>query len=219
MRPTICLGETRSTFALFSKTCADGVTEMRIGVVSIQGDFAEHMTMLHRLNAEPVKVRLPKDLEGLDGIIIPGGESTTLGIVGLRYRLFDALRERILEGLPVFGTCAGAIVLAKTILESDQPRIGVLDIIVQRNAYGRQKDSFEADLFVPRLGELPVRGVFIRAPVIEAVGEGVEVLAELDGKPVFVQQGHILAATFHPELTDDTRIHRYFLRLCEGVSG
>lgn len=189
---------------------------MRIGVVAIQGDFAEHMAMLQRLNVEPVKVRLPQDLEGLDGVIIPGGESTTIGIVGTRYGLLDALRERIEEGLPVFGTCAGAILLAKTILESDQPRIGVLDIVINRNAYGRQKDSFEANILVPRLGEVPVRGVFIRAPVIEAVGPEVEALAELDEKPVLVQQGHIVAATFHPELTDDTRLHRYFLRLCEG---
>ncbi|MER3501959.1 MAG: hypothetical protein IMHGJWDQ_000650 [Candidatus Fervidibacter sp.] len=189
---------------------------MRIGVVAIQGDFAEHMAMLQRLNVEPVKVRLPQDLEGLDGVIIPGGESTTIGIVGTRYGLLDALRERVEEGLPVFGTCAGAILLAKTILESDQPRIGVLDIVINRNAYGRQKDSFEANILVPRLGEVPVRGVFIRAPVIEAVGPEVEALAELDEKPVLVQQGHIVAATFHPELTDDTRLHRYFLRLCEG---
>ncbi|MEZ8221880.1 pyridoxal phosphate synthase yaaE subunit [Candidatus Fervidibacteria bacterium JGI MDM2 JNZ-1-D12] len=189
---------------------------MLIGVVTIQGDFAEHMDMLHRLNVKTKGVRLPEDLEGVDGVIIPGGESTTLGIVGTRYGLFDALREQIEEGLPVFGTCAGAIVLAKTILESDQPRIGVLDIVINRNAYGRQKDSFEADIFVPKFGEVPVRGVFIRAPVIEAVGEGVEVLAELDGKPVFVQQGNVIATTFHPELTDDTRIHRYFLQLCQG---
>jgi len=184
---------------------------MRIGVVAIQGDFAEHMAMLQRLNVEPVKVRLPQDLEGLDGVIIPGGESTTIGIVGTRYGLLDALRERVEEGLPVFGTCAGAILLAKTILESDQPRIGVLDIVINRNAYGRQKDSFEANILVPRLGEVPVRGVFIRAPVIEAVGPEVEALAELDEKPVLVQQGHIVAATFHPELTDDTRLHRCFL--------
>ncbi len=189
---------------------------MRIGVVAIQGDFAEHMAMLQRLNVEPVKVRLPQDLEGLDGVIIPGGESTTIGIVGTRYGLLDALRERVEEGLPVFGTCAGAILLAKTILESNQPRIGVLDIVINRNAYGRQKDSFEANILVPRLGEVSVRGVFIRAPVIEAVGPEVEALAELDEKPVLVQQGHILAATFHPELIDDTRLHRYFLRLCEG---
>jgi 5'-phosphate synthase pdxT subunit len=191
------------------------VTVMLIGVVAIQGDFAEHIEMLHRLGVEAKKVRLPQDLEGVDGVIIPGGESTTLGIVGSRYGLLDALRERILDGLPTFGTCAGAIILAKTILESDQPRIGVMDIVVNRNAYGRQKDSFEANIFVPRLWEVPARGVFIRAPVIEAVGEGVEVLAELDGKPVFVQQGNIIATTFHPELTDDTRIHRYFLRICQ----
>lgn len=189
---------------------------MLIGVVTIQGDFAEHMEMLQRLSVQTKGVRLPKDLEGVDGVIIPGGESTTLGIVGNRYGLFDALRERIEEGLPVFGTCAGAIVLAKTILESDQPRIGVLDIVINRNAYGRQKDSFEADIYVSKLGEFPVRGVFIRAPVIEAVGENVDVLAELEGKPVFVQQGKILATTFHPELTDDTRIHRYFLWLCQS---
>jgi len=137
-----------------------------------------------------------------------------LGIVGTRYGVLEALRERLKAGLPAFGTCAGAIVLARTILESDQPRIGILDIVVNRNAYGRQKDSFEALIRVPKLGDPPLRGVFIRAPIIEAVGKGVEVLAELDGKPVLVQQGRILASTFHPELTDDTRIHEYFLRLC-----
>lgn len=189
---------------------------MRIGVLAIQGDFAEHLAMLERLGVKGVKVRLPKDIEGLDGLIIPGGESTTLGIVGRRYGVFNALREHILAGLPVFGTCAGAIVLAKTILGSDQPRIGVLDIVVNRNAYGRQKDSFEVDIFIPKLGEIPLRGVFIRAPVIESVGKRVEVLGELDGKPVLVQQERILAATFHPELTDDHRLHRYFLCLCGG---
>ena len=187
---------------------------MRIGVLAIQGDFSEHMAMLQRLGVEAVKVRLPQDLEDIDGIILPGGESTTLGIVGTRYGVLEAVRERLKAGLPAFGTCAGAIVLARTILESDQPRIGVLDIVVNRNAYGRQKDSFEAPVFVPKLGEPPVRGVFIRAPIIEAVGRGVEVLAELDGKPVLVQQGNLLASTFHPELTDDTRLHEYFLRLC-----
>ncbi|MFA0757777.1 MAG: hypothetical protein NOOUEUKL_000429 [Candidatus Fervidibacter sp.] len=187
---------------------------MRIGVLAIQGDFAEHMAMLQRLGVEAVKVRLTQDLEEIDGIILPGGESTTLGIVGTRYGVLEALRERLKAGLPAFGTCAGAIVLARTILESDQPRIGILDIVVNRNAYGRQKDSFEALIRVPKLGDPPLRGVFIRAPIIEAVGKGVEVLAELDGKPVLVQQGRILASTFHPELTDDTRIHEYFLRLC-----
>ncbi len=189
---------------------------MFIGVVTIQGDFAEHMEVLRRLNVQTKKVRLPEDLEGIDGVIIPGGESTTLGIVGTRYGLFEALREQIEEGLPVFGTCAGAIVLAKTILESNQPRVGVLDIVINRNAYGRQKDSFEADILVPKLGEVPIRSVFIRAPVIEGIGEGVEVVAKFEGKPVFVQQGKIIATTFHPELTDDTRIHRYFLRLCKS---
>ncbi len=188
---------------------------MKIGVVTIQGDFAEHFAVLQKLGVEGVRVRLPRDLEGVHGVIIPGGESTTLGLVGTRYGLFEALREKILSGLPAFGTCAGAIVMAKTIWGSDQPTLGVLDIVIQRNAYGRQRDSFEADIFVPRLGEVPVRGVFIRAPIIESVGDKVEVLAELDGKPVFVQQGHILATTFHPELTDDVRVHRYFVRLCE----
>ncbi len=187
---------------------------MRIGVLALQGDFAEHMATLRRLGAEGVEVRLPKDLDGIEGLIIPGGESTTLGIVGMRYGMFDAIRKCIETGTPVFGTCAGAIVLAKTILESDQPRIGVLDIVVNRNAYGRQKDSFEANIAVPKFGDPPVRAVFIRAPIIESVGSGVEVLAELDGKPVLVQQGHLLATTFHPELTDERRIHEYFLRLC-----
>ncbi|GBD00088.1 Pyridoxal 5'-phosphate synthase subunit PdxT [bacterium HR17] len=187
---------------------------MRIGVLAIQGDFAEHIAMLQRLGVEAVKVRLPKDLEGIDGLILPGGESTTLGIVGKRYGMLEALQERLRGGLPVFGTCAGTILLARHIVESDQPRLGVLDIVVNRNAYGRQKDSFEAPICVPKLGEVPVRGVFIRAPIIESVGAGVEVLAELDGKPVLVQQDNILASTFHPELTDDLRLHRYFVQLC-----
>lgn len=190
------------------------VTIMRIGVLAIQGDFAEHIAMLQRLGVEAVKVRLPKDFEDIDGLIIPGGESTTLGIVGTRYGILDAIRERALAGMPIFGTCAGAILLAKTISEFDQPSIGVLDIVLNRNGYGRQKDSFEANIFVPKFGEPPVHGIFIRAPIIEAVGSDVEILAELDGKPVLVQQRHLLAATFHPELTDDTRIHEYFLQMC-----
>lgn len=173
---------------------------MRIGVLAVQGNFREHAAMLRRLGASSVEVRKPEELEGLDGLVIPGGESTTFMRLMRLYGLEEAVRgfER-----PILGTCAGLIVL-------DQEHLGLLDVDVRRNAYGRQVSSFEADLKLAGEDE-PLRGVFIRAPRVERAGEAVEVLAELDGEPVLLRQGRFLVATFHPELTEDTRVHELFL--------
>ena len=175
---------------------------MRIGVLALQGNFREHAAMLRRLVAEPVEVRKPEQLEGLDGLIIPGGESTAIMRLVRLYGLEDAIRE---FSRPVFGTCAGMILL-------DRNHLGVLDLEVARNAWGRQVASFEADLDVDG-DERPLRGVFIRAPRVADAGAGVEVLAELDGEPVLLCEGRLLVASFHPELTDDTRVHERFLEL------
>jgi 5'-phosphate synthase pdxT subunit len=175
---------------------------MKIGILAVQGDFREHATVLRRLGAEPFEVRKPEQLEGLDGLVIPGGESTAIMRLARIYGLEEALRrfER-----PVFGTCAGMILL-------DREHLGLVDLTVRRNAYGRQVASFEADLDL--VGEEgSVRGVFIRAPRVEDIGAGVEVLAELDGEPVLLRDGRFLVASFHPELTDDTRVHEFFLDL------
>jgi 5'-phosphate synthase pdxT subunit len=175
---------------------------MRIGVLAVQGNFREHAAMLRRLGAEPVEVRKPEQLEGLDGLIIPGGESTAIMRLVRLYGLEDAIRE---FSRPVFGTCAGMILL-------DRNHLGVLDLEVARNAYGRQVASFEADLDLDG-DERPLRGVFIRAPRVAEVGAGVDVLAELDGEPVLLREGRVMVASFHPELTDDTRVHQRFLDL------
>jgi 5'-phosphate synthase pdxT subunit len=173
---------------------------MRIGVLALQGNFREHAAMLRRLGAQPVEVRKPEQLEGLDGLVIPGGESTTFMRLMRLYGLEDAIRR---FGQPVLGTCAGLIVL-------DREHLGLVDLEVARNAYGRQVASFEADLDLAG-EEKPLRGIFIRAPWVEKAGAGVDVLAELDGKPVLLRQGRFLVATFHPELTDDSRVHELFL--------
>jgi pyridoxal 5'-phosphate synthase pdxT subunit len=175
---------------------------MRIGVLAVQGNFREHAAMLRRLGAEPVEVRKPEQLEGLDGLIIPGGESTAIMRLVRLYGLEDAIRDFT---RPVFGTCAGMILL-------DRNHLGVLDLEVARNAYGRQIASFEADLELDG-DEQPLRGVFIRAPRVADAGSGVDVLAELDGEPVLLRDGRVLVASFHPELTDDTRVHERFLDL------
>lgn len=191
----------------------------RVGVLALQGDFHEHAHLLRRLGAEAKEVRLPQHLAGLDGLILPGGESTTLGKLAVTYQLLEPLRELAGAGLPLWGTCAGLILLARDV-GRQQPRVGALDVQVKRNAFGRQVDSFEADLAVPALAEpgRPFRAVFIRAPLITHVGPGVDVLACLDGRDdiVAVQQGQLLGTAFHPELTDDDRFHRYFLSLVEG---
>lgn len=173
---------------------------MKIGVLAVQGNFREHAAMLRRLGADPVEIRKPEELDGLDGLVIPGGESTTFMRLMRLYGLEAAVRE---FERPILGTCAGLIVL-------DKEHLGLLDVVVARNAYGRQVASFEADLQLPGEDE-PLRGVFIRAPRVERAGPEVEVLAELDGEPVLLRQGRFLVATFHPELTDDTRVHELFL--------
>jgi 5'-phosphate synthase pdxT subunit len=185
-----------------------------IGVLALQGDFAEHAAVLRRLGVEPREVRLPRDLDGLDGLIIPGGESTTITRLLQIYDLLEPLRERVGGGLPTWGTCAGAIVLAREAIGLDQPNIGAMDIVVRRNAFGRQVDSFETDLAVAPLGEAPYNAVFIRAPTIEGVGPDVQVLARLeDGTAVAAREGTMVATSFHPELTGDTRFHEYFVDL------
>ena len=173
---------------------------MKIGVLALQGNFREHAAMLRRLGADAVEIRKPEQLAGLDGLVVPGGESTTFMRLMRLYGLEDAIRD---FQQPVFGTCAGLIVL-------DREHLGLVDVEVARNAYGRQVFSFEADLDLAGEDQ-PLRGVFIRAPRVETTGPDVEVLAELDGKPVLLRQGRFLVATFHPELTDDTRVHELFL--------
>ena len=175
---------------------------MKIGVLALQGNFREHAAMLRQLGAEPVEVRKPDQLEGLDGLLVPGGETTAIMRLVRLYGLEDAIRE---FARPVFGTCAGMILL-------DRNHLGVVDLEVARNAYGRQVASFEADLELAGDDE-PLRGVFIRAPRVSDVGPDVEVLAELDGEPVLLRDGRVLVASFHPELTSDTRVHERFLDL------
>lgn len=188
----------------------------RIGVLALQGAFIEHIDMLHRIGAEPVAVRLPRDLDGVEGLVIPGGESTTIGKLMQRYELNPVLKKLIADGLPVLGTCAGMILLAREVTELNGYSLGVLDIGVRRNAFGRQVDSFEIDLPMPAIGGSPFHAVFIRAPWIEKIGAGVEVLAKLpDGTPVAARSGNIVVAAFHPELTADTRFHSYFLKLVD----
>ena len=190
---------------------------MKIGVLALQGSFAEHQTMLRRIGAEVLQVRLPAQLDGLDGLIIPGGESTTIGKLAVTFGLIEPLR-RFAASHPVWGTCAGAILLSRD-AQRHQPLLGVMDITIERNAFGRQVDSFEADLPVPALSDpkRPFHAVFIRAPLIETTGKGVEVLARLPNgrasRIVAAQQGRLLATSFHPELTNDNRFHRYFLSL------
>jgi 5'-phosphate synthase pdxT subunit len=190
---------------------------MNIGVLALQGAFREHIEALHRLGVEAVEVRLPEQLEGLDGLIIPGGESTAIGKLAVKYGLQEAIRRYVSAGKPVYGTCAGMIMLSKDV-GMDQPLFGLMDIKVERNAFGRQLDSFETGLEIPALGDKPFPGVFIRAPRIEDVGNSVQVLAKLeDGTPVAAQEGNIIVTAFHPELTDDLRFHRYFLALVESA--
>lgn len=193
---------------------------MKIGVLALQGAFLEHIQVIHRLGSAAVEVRLPSDLENLDGLIIPGGESTTILKLMHTNNLFEPLRKMIISGLPVLGTCAGMICLAKKISNSQQSilePLALMDIDVKRNAFGRQVDSFEVDLPVPVLGDKLYRAVFIRAPLIEKVGQGVEVLARLDdGTIVAARQDNMLVTSFHPELTEDLRFHRYFLNMANS---
>jgi 5'-phosphate synthase pdxT subunit len=183
---------------------------MKAGVLALQGDFREHAAILEHLGAAPVLVRAPGDLDEVSCLAIPGGESTAISRLARLHGLVEPIRERAEAGMPLLGTCAGMIVMAREVV-GGEPLLSLLDARVTRNAYGRQVDSFEADLAAPSLGLEPLRAVFIRAPVVEAVGEGVEVLAEHDGRPVVVQQDHLAAAAFHPELVGEDRLHRRML--------
>ena len=184
---------------------------MRIGVLAVQGNFREHIAALRRLGADAVEVRKPEQLEGLDGLVVPGGESTAIGRLVRLYGLENAIRA--FPG-PIFGTCAGMILLAREAVDGvpGQPLLGEIDLAVRRNGYGRQVWSFEANVALAG-DERPFRGVFIRAPRVEEAGPGVETLAELDGEPVLLREGRVLVAAFHPELTDDSRVHERFLEM------
>jgi len=195
---------------------------VRIGVLALQGAFIEHMAMLGSLGVEAIEVRLPGELKDVDGLIIPGGESTTIGKLAVSYGLLDPLRRLGRQGWPMWGTCAGMIMLARDI-GAKQPLLELMDISVRRNAFGRQVDSFETELSVPALGRIdpehasqPFKAVFIRAPRIERAGPDVEILARLDdGTIVAAQEGNLLATAFHPELGSDSRFHRYFLAMVQ----
>ena len=193
---------------------------MRVGVLAAQGAFIEHTAVLKKLGVEAVEVRLPGELKGLDGLIIPGGESTSISRIILDFDLMDEIRNLGRNGFPIFGTCAGLVLLAKKIPGSTVELLGLMGITVRRNAFGRQVDSFETELAVPVLGEKPFHAVFIRAPLIERVDGNVEVLAKLDNRKdaniVAARQERLLVTAFHPELTDDLRFHQYFLKIIEG---
>jgi 5'-phosphate synthase pdxT subunit len=192
-----------------------------LGVLAVQGDFAEHAAMLRRADADVVvrEVRTPSDLRDLDGLIVPGGESTTIGKLLVAYGLEQPIRRAAEDGMPVWGTCAGMILLARDIVGGEPDgRIGLMDLTVQRNAFGRQVDSFEVDL--PFVGlDRPLHAVFIRAPLVQRVGPDAEALAVLDdGRVVAARQGNLLATAFHPELTPDTRLHAWFIKMCRGAA-
>jgi 5'-phosphate synthase pdxT subunit len=186
-----------------------GSQPVRIGVLAVQGAFAEHIALLREIGVEAVPVRLPRDLDGLSGLILPGGESTTMRKLIDRWQLLEPMLDLARRGAPIFGTCAGMILLSKEISDGDAPVMPLLDITVKRNAFGRQLDSFEGELDVPVLGDKPVHAVFIRAPIVERVGADVDVLAQLeDGRIVAVRKGNVIATAFHPELAGETRFHR-----------
>jgi pyridoxal 5'-phosphate synthase pdxT subunit len=186
----------------------------RIGILAVQGAVREHADAIREIGADPVLVRLPADLGGLDALILPGGESTTMRRLIEQYGLREPILALAAAGAPLFGTCAGMILLAARLDDGEQPVLPLLDATVRRNAYGRQLDSYEADLQMPAVGEEPVHGVFIRAPVVSELGPGVEVLArDEEGRPIAVRQGRVLATAFHPELTSERRLHRLLLEM------
>ena len=194
---------------------------MKIAVVAVQGDFQKHIDMLNALGAEAFNARLPQDIARADGVVLPGGESTAIGRLLARYGVDDALKAAHAAGKPIYGTCAGLILLSREVTadtgeRGGQPTLGLLDVVVARNAFGRQVDSFEAMLDVPALGPEPLGAVFIRAPYVVEAGPGVDVLARHDGKIVFVRQGTLLGSAFHPEITGDRRVHELFLAMVAG---
>jgi len=190
---------------------------MIIGVLAVQGAFAEHIEVLRQLKVEARPVRLPRDLAGVDGLIIPGGESTSISKLMLSYKLTDEVKNIARDGVAIFGTCAGMIILAGQNSDQDVAPLGLMDIVVARNAFGRQRESFETELSIPVLGEKPFPAVFIRAPVVKEVNGRAEVLARLDdGTVVSARQGRLLVSAFHPELSGDLRFHRYFLDIVSG---
>ena len=193
---------------------SDAPTGPRVGVLALQGDFREHLAVLRSLGADAVPVRRPEELEQVAGLVIPGGESSVMDKLSRAFGLAEPLKAAIAGGLPVYGTCAGLIMLADSIVDgiAGQQSLGGLDVTVRRNAFGSQVDSFETDLDIPQLGGAPVHAVFIRAPIVESVGERATVLARVpDGRVVAVEQGDLLGTSFHPEITGDTRFHAYFL--------
>jgi 5'-phosphate synthase pdxT subunit len=189
---------------------------MKIGVLALQGAVREHCRALTSCGVDPVEIKYLDQLYLVKGLIIPGGESTTVGKLLVKHQLLQPLIEMGQSGLPIFGTCTGLILMAREIISSDQPRLGLMDITVERNAFGRQIASFEADLEIPEIGAPAFHAIFIRAPYITKVGPEVQVLSKLEDKILFARQGNFLAAAFHPELTEDVRIHRYFIEMCEG---
>jgi 5'-phosphate synthase pdxT subunit len=190
---------------------AAGKSSMKIGILALQGAVREHRNLLQRLGVETLDVLNPEDLDGINGLILPGGESTAVGKLLVRYNLLEPIAELGRKGLPVFGTCTGLILLSKHINNSEQYRLGLMDTHVERNAFGRQLASFEADMSIPVLGDMPFHTIFIRAPYIERAADNVKTLLSYQDKILFAEQDNFLAAAFHPELTDDTRVHEYFM--------
>lgn len=188
---------------------------MKIGVLALQGAFREHCWMLERCGVTAVEIRKGEELDDVAGLIIPGGESTTIGKLMVEWGIMEKVKSRASQGMGIYGTCAGMIMLAKEILDSDQPRLGLMDISVRRNGFGRQRESFEASMLVPEFGEEPVQAVFIRAPYINQAGEAVKVMAVVNDKIVIARQGKMLVTAFHPELTEDERIHKYFISMLQ----
>lgn len=189
--------------------------EMKIGILGFQGAIIEHQRHIGKLGHEAVIIRYPEQLSGIDGIILPGGESTTIGKLLNRTGMMVPLRERIKNGLPTWGTCAGMILLAKELVNDDVTHLGVMDIAVKRNAYGTQIDSFDTEVVIPEISREKLPIVFIRAPYVTAVGKSVEVLCRVNGNIVAAREGHILVTSFHPELTDDSAFHDFFIKMCE----